>query len=304
MPSTVPELAAILRQVRRLELRSERQVDALMLGAYRAMVRGQGMEFEELRDYHPGDDIRHIDWNVTARSGGRRAYVKVYREERARICRLILDVSGSMCFGAIPGLSPRTKLQTAAEAAAIIGVVALRNRDLLGLTTFSNRRHLHLPCRSGRGHIMHILRCCLAADATAHPTCLTLALEELHRTQPRRALCVLISDFLRDEVEFATTLRRVARRHEIIGLRIDDPGERSLPEARAPLVMRDPESQDERVLVGGPAAAARYHSAYQAQRQQVRQAFTAAGCDLIDLGTEVDCFATLHRALTRRRRHG
>ncbi len=303
MSSTATDLTAILRQVRRLELRSERQVDALMLGAYRAMVRGQGMEFEELRDYHPGDDIRHIDWNVTARSAGQRAYVKVYREERARICRLILDVSGSMCFGSIPGQSLRNKLQTAAEAAAIIGVVALRNRDLLGLTTFSNRRLLHLPCRSGRGHIMHILRSCLAAQASADATCLTLALEELYRTQPRRTLCVVISDYLRDEIEFASTLRRVARRHEIIGLRIDDPGERQLPMARAPLVLRDPESRDEQVFVGGPAAADRYRLADQAQRQRVSDAFTAARCDLIDIGTEDDCFATLHRALTHRRRH-
>ena len=139
-------LADLLRQVRRLELRSERMVDGLAAGRMRSRMRGQGMEFAEVREYSPGDDVRHIDWNVTARSGGH-AFVKTFTEERDLTCMMIVDCSGSMRFGALPGLSPRSKMSTAAEAAAIIGVTAMRNQDRVGLLLYSDQCELHLPPR-------------------------------------------------------------------------------------------------------------------------------------------------------------
>ena len=154
-------LADILRQVRRIELRTEKLVSSLAAGAFRSAFRGSGLEFEEVREYSPGDDVRAIDWNVTARAG--RPYVKVFREERELSLAVLVDVSGSMRFGAIPGLSPRTKLALAAEAAAVVAVNAMRNRDRIGLVTFAAATEHHLPLRRGRGHCLRLVREVLAA---------------------------------------------------------------------------------------------------------------------------------------------
>ncbi|MBA2480978.1 MAG: DUF58 domain-containing protein, partial [Planctomycetes bacterium] len=159
------ELKELLRQVKRIELRTERLVSSLAAGRYRSAFRGQGMEFDEVREYAAGDDVRTIDWNVTARAG--RPYVKVFREERELTTMLLVDVSASMRFGAIPGMSPRVKLALAAEAAAVVGVTALRNHDRLGLVLFSDRTELHLPARKGRGHAMRLVREVLAAPQLA-----------------------------------------------------------------------------------------------------------------------------------------
>ncbi len=301
------DLKDVLRQVRRLEIRTERMVDSLAAGAYRSRFRGQGMEFEEVREYTPGDDVRHIDWNVTARTGnGRTAFIKTFREERDLTCLLLVDVSGSMNFGAIPGCSPRTKLHAATEAAAIVGTTAMRNNDTLGLVTFSNRTHVHIPCRKGRGHVMRILREVLSADAGHQPTCMTRALEELHHTTRKRAVCFLVSDFLQSEIEFGATLMRVARRHDIIGLRVADPGEAALPARGGPLVLRDPESGAETVLANTRAGRRRYAAAYQAQRSATERLFANARCELVDVRTDLSTFTALRRFFEQRRRrhHG
>ena len=136
-PAAQDSLAEVLRQVKKIELRTNRLVSSLAAGPYRSAFRGQGMAFEEVREYSPGDDVRQIDWNVTARAGT--PYIKVFREERELNLVLLVDVSGSMRFGAIPGGSPRAKLALAAEAAAVVAVTALKNNDRIGLVTFSDR---------------------------------------------------------------------------------------------------------------------------------------------------------------------
>src|SRR4051812_28706505 len=191
------DLKDILRQVKRIELRTNRLVSSLAAGRYRSAFRGQGMEFDEGREYTEGDDIRAIEWNVTARAG--RPYVKVYREERELTVMLLVDVSASMRFGAIPGLSPRVKIALAAEAAAVVGVTALRNHDRIGLVLFSDRTELHLPARKGRGHAMRLVREVLAApqlEGAARATGLAESLDELARVAKRRAVCFVVSDFI------------------------------------------------------------------------------------------------------------
>ncbi|NRA39354.1 MAG: DUF58 domain-containing protein, partial [Planctomycetes bacterium] len=128
------ELKDILRQVKRIELRTRRAMNDLTAGAYKSRFRGQGMEFEEVREYVPGDDVRSIDWNVSARAN--KPFIKVFREERELTVMLMVDLSGSMQFGAIPGLSPRSKMSAAAEAAAVIGITAMQNKDKIGLIGF------------------------------------------------------------------------------------------------------------------------------------------------------------------------
>ena len=325
-------LAAILAQVRRIEIRTERLVSSLTAGRFRSAFKGTGMEFDEVREYTVGDDVRSIDWNVTARAG--KPFVKVFREERELSVVLAVDVSGSMRFGAIPGVSPRAKLALAAEAAAVVGVTALKNGDRLGLVSFTDRTEIHLPPRRGRGHALRVIREVLVPPESprsevrgprspeeassgwfgnftgirrhktsdlgprtsdGRATDLAHALDELVRVAKRRCVCFLISDFLHAperQPAFATALARAARRHDLIGLRVADPAEAVLPTA-GPLVLDDPEGGGSAVLATSKAAANRYAAAYQAARATTTKQFAAAGCDLVDLSTDRGAFTAL-----------
>jgi uncharacterized protein (DUF58 family) len=297
-------MAEVLRQVKRIEIRTNRLVSSLAAGPYRSAFRGQGMAFEEVREYSPGDDVRLIDWNVTARAG--HPFVKVFREERELTVFLLVDVSGSMRFGAIPGVSPRAKLALAAEAAAVVAVTALKNQDRIGLVTFSDRTELHLPARKGRGHVARLLREVLASRATPRATSLAHALDELGRVAKRRTVCFLISDFLFSrggtDLRFNDSLARACRRHDVVGLRVCDPAESALPAGTLPLVMQDPEGETVQVLAGGGRARAAYAAAWSRARAGIDTAFRAAGCDLVDLRTNQSAFAALQRFFRERRR--
>ena len=301
------DVADILRQVRRIELRTTRLVSSLAAGQYRSAFRGQGMEFDEVREYSAGDDVRAIDWNVTARAG--KPYVKVFREERELTVQLLVDVSGSMRFGAIPGISPRAKLALAAEAAAVVGVTALRNGDRLGLILFSDRTESHVPARRGRGHAMRVVREVLMPTSGNRPTDLVHALDELTRVARKRTVCFLISDFLGDPKKrpaLATALARASRRHDIVGLRVSDPGEAALPNGSGPLVLSDPEGTNVDVFANGSQARATYATAWTEHRAASERLFRAGGCDLVDLATTESAVTALERFFRQRRRrlHG
>lgn len=296
------DVADILRQVRRIELRTERLVTSLAAGGYRSAFKGQGMEFDEVREYAAGDDVRAIDWNVTARAG--KPYVKVFREERELTIVLVVDVSASMRFGAIPGVSPRAKLALAAEAAAVVGVNALRNGDRLGLVLASDRTERHLAARKGRGHCLRVVREVLAPVDAARGTDLAHALDELVRVARRRAVCFVVSDFLGTDDRFVPALARAARRHDLIGLRVMDPGEAALPATSLPLAIVDPESGAHAVLANGRAARARYAAAWNGARDATAKAFRGAGCDLVDLTTTESAVSALLRFFRQRRRRG
>ncbi len=295
-------LADLLAQVRRIELRTERLVTSLAAGGYRSAFKGQGMEFDEVREYTVGDDVRAIDWNVTARAG--KPYVKVYREERELTIVLVVDVSASMRFGAIPGLSPRAKLALAAEAAAVVGVNALRNGDRLGLVLASDRTERHLPARKGRGHCLRVVREVLQPASGSRGTDLGHALDELVRVFRRRAVCFVVSDFLALGDGFAKSMTRAARRHDVVGLRVMDPGEADLPSIGGPLAIDDPETGEQTVLAGGRAARERYRTAWKDARDVTAKAFRGAGCDLVELTTTESAVTALMRFFRQRRRRG
>ena len=217
-----------------------------------------------------------------------------------------MDVSGSMRFGAIPGISPRAKLALAAEAAAVVAVTALRNNDRIGLVTFSDRTELHLPARKGRGHVGRLLREVLAAPATARATDLAHALDELVRVSRRRTVCFLISDFLftrgARDLRFNEALARASRRHDVVGLRVCDPAETALPRGSTPFVLQHPERDELAVFAGGERARHAYAIAWRDARESVETSFRAAGCDLVELGTERSAFSALARFFRERRR--
>jgi uncharacterized protein (DUF58 family) len=298
------DIADLLRQVRRIELRTERLVSSLAAGRIRSTFKGSGLEFDEVREYTPGDDVRAIDWNVTARAG--RPHVKVFREERELTTWLLVDASGSMRFGAIPGVSPRTKLALAAEAAAVIAVTSLRNRDPLGLMRVGAGDPLRLAPRRGRGHCLRIIRELLAVGDQRGGDDAATALEALAARPGRRGACFVVSDFLVTD-DHATkrlgdALARLARRHDVIALRIADPAEARLPGGGAPLVVQDPEGGVVRTIANGAWARAEYARRWQAMRERAAGLLRAAGCDLVDLGTDQPAFVALRRYFDRRMR--
>ncbi len=215
-----------LRQLRRLHIQAGRRVDSPFAGEYRSAFRGRGMEFEEVRQYVPGDDVRHIDWNVTARTGS--PHIKEFREERQLTLQLVLDVSGSVGFGD-GGADGRTdkRLQIARMAGAL-AFAAIRNGDRVGLMTFSDRVERFLPPRRSRGHAWTVLRAAFDRDASGQGTDLGLALEKLGHFLRRRAVVCVLSDFV-SEQPFERELAILSRRHRVNCFLVHDPLETRLP---------------------------------------------------------------------------
>lgn len=215
-----------LRELRRVHLAAGRRVDSLLSGEYRAAVRGQGMEFEEVRAYVPGDDVRHIDWNVTARSG--EPFIKVFREERQLTVQLLVDCSGSTRVGS-GGRDGRTlrRLQIARVAGGI-AFASIRNRDQLGLVTFTDRVERYLPPRTRRGHVWAVIQAVYEAIGTRRGTDIEQALAFIARTQRRRAVVIVVSDFL-DDGDWPQAIARLSRRHEVHAIVVHDPLDHKLP---------------------------------------------------------------------------
>jgi len=224
-----PELMARVRQI---QIRTHRRVNTALSGGYRSTFRGQGIEFQEVRPYLPGDDVRSIDWKVTARTG--EPYIKEYAEERELTLHLLVDTSMPMDFGS----RLWTKREAAAQIAALIAYVAVQHQDRVGLTLFGAAPGLHLPARKGSKNILRIVREVLAAPATRGRSDFGELLEQQERTLHRRSLVFLISDFLGvDDVGEAQSrtwidpLARLSRRHDVIAVRVFDPFEEELPSA-------------------------------------------------------------------------
>jgi uncharacterized protein (DUF58 family) len=219
-----PELLA---RVKKIHIRTHRLVNTALSGGYRSTFRGQGIEFEEVRPYIPGDDVRKIDWNVTARTG--EPFVKTYNEERQLTIQLLVDTGMPMDFG-----SQRwTKREAAAQVAALVAYVALQHQDRVGLTLFGEEPGLHLPSQKGSQHVLRLVREMIAAPTSLRASDLRAVLETQERTLRRRSLVFLISDFLSAEFDetWVEPLARLARRHDVIAIRIIDPFEEELPRA-------------------------------------------------------------------------
>ncbi len=261
----------LMAQVRRLRIVIGRRVDEIFAGEYHSAFRGLGMEFSEVREYQPGDDVRAIDWNVTARTG--RPFVKRFQEERELTVVLLADLSASGRFGT----ASRIKQEMVAELCAVMALAAQKNNDNVGLMIFTDRVELHLPPDKGMRHTMRIIREALSFEATSHGTDIGAALDELSKVQRRRAVVFLISDFLDDNYE--QPLRRVATRHDLVALRIVDPAERALP-ASGMLLVRDAETGELRSI---DASSKSVRNAYgrraSAHASSVERIFTRAGVD-------------------------
>ena len=209
--------------VRRIEIRTNRLVTDVFGGEYHSVFKGQGMEFQEVREYVPGDDVRSIDWNVTARGG--ELFVKKFTEERELTVLLLVDVSASQRFGG----TARFKSDLAAEIAAVLAFAAIRNNDRVGLVLFTDAVELYVPPRKGTSHVLRVIREVLSFPPRSRGTRLAAALEFLDRVAHRRAVAFLISDFVDEGFERA--LRVTARQHDLVSVVTGDRREREWPAA-------------------------------------------------------------------------
>ncbi|MEN6495516.1 MAG: DUF58 domain-containing protein [Thermoguttaceae bacterium] len=210
----------ILKRVRRIQIVANRTVNDLLAGQYKSVFRGRGMEFDEVREYQPGDDVRSIDWNVTARSGT--PHIKRFAEERELTVLFLVDISASGAFGSVE----RSKLDMVVEVAAMLMFSALKNNDKVGMLTFCDEVIDYLPPRKGKANVLHLVRQLVAVRPVARETNLAGALDFLGRVQKRRAVAFLISDFLAPPAPRALAVAR--RRHDLIAVHVTDPREHSM----------------------------------------------------------------------------
>lgn len=283
-----------LREVRRVQLRTKRLVDTLLAGAYRSAFKGTGMEFDEVRAYEPGDDIRYIDWNVTARAGV--PFIKRFREERELTVMLMVDVSASSLFGS----GRRSKDALMAEIGALLAFSAHDNNDRVGLILFSNEVELYLPPKRGVRHTMRVIRELLAYQPKQRGTDISKALSFLGRIQKKSCICFLISDFL--SKGFQKDLRLAARRYDLVAVRVRDAHEIKLPKLNL-LRLRDLET-DRTLLIDTSDTRVQKYFKDQIDHRTERQSIMMhrLGAGFIDIRSDEDYTQAIKRYF-RSRKH-
>jgi len=286
----------LLRKVRRLEIRSRRLVEDLFSGGTESVFKGRGVEFEEVRPYVPGDEVRDIDWNVTARLGA--PYVKRFVEERELTVMLVVDVSRSMRFGT----AGAEKRELAAELCAVLGFAALRNNDRVGLVLAGGRVEHFVPPARGRTHLLRLLRDVLGVVPQSGGTRLTEAVRFVLRTTRRRSLLFWISDF--EDPPAARDWRVLGRRHDLNVMVLRDPRDEVLP-AVGWVELEDLE-RGTRTLVDTSNAKVRqeYQREAKERRRALEQSFSGARCSWLELRTERSYLPVLMRYFSRRRHRG
>jgi uncharacterized protein (DUF58 family) len=287
-----PELMARVRQI---QVRTRRLVDDVLSGAYRSTFRGSGIEFEEVRPYLPGDDVRSIDWNRTAHIG--EPFVKTYVEERELTLMFLVDSSRSMDFGS----RDLTKREMAAQFCALLSFVAQRQQDRVGLCLFGEEPGLHLPPRKGAGSVSRVVREVIAAPASAGGADLSEVLELQGRTLQRKSLLFLVSDFLGDPTEFSDALTRVGRRHEVIAVRVVDPFEEVLPAAGRVRLADLETGADIEVDTRSARVRSAWAKAAIERRKALLEVFSRGRVDLIELRTDQSIGEPVARFFNQRR---
>lgn len=298
-------ITELLESVRRVEVRTNRLVNDMMVGAYLSHFKGRGMDFEELREYIPGDEVRDIDWNVTYRMG--RPFVKRYREERELAMILVVDVSASSAFGSVK----RSKREFAAEIAGTLAISATRSSDKVGLLLFSDRVELFVPPRKGRQHILRIIREMLNFKAAQRGTNIPSALAFLNRVLHRRSIVFLLTDFLHSfgsataETQGSRgTLQEIGlsnARHDLVCIHLHDPRESVLPPSGL-LTVEDAETGEMLEVDSSRAVVRERFARTNAERlAELDRAMRRAGVDTLSFSTAEPFAQTLQRFFETRR---
>lgn len=271
----------LLRQVRRLEIKTRALTNNIFAGEYHSAFKGRGMSFAEVREYQPGDDIRDIDWNVTARMN--HPYVKVFEEERELTLMLLIDLSASQAFGT----QGRTQRELSAEVAATLAFSAMQNNDKVGVIFFTDRIEKFIPPQKGRKHILFIIRELLSFEPAGKRTDVSVAVEYLMRVITKRSITFLISDFL-DTKDFSRPLLVAARKHDLVGLRVFDPRMAELPDVGL-LKVVDAETGHEQYVDTSSRIVRDHQKRWWAlEGSRLSQLFRMNGVDFVSMSTEGD----------------
>jgi len=267
----------LMKQVGKIKVITTRLVNEHLSGEYHSVFKGQGIEFDEVREYTPGDDVRSIDWNVTARMG--HPFIKRFCEERELTVIFLVDISGSQCFGS----GGRSKAELAAEITCLLALSAIKNQDKIGLVLFTDRIEKSIPPRKGRTAAMRLVREVLAAEETRRRTDIAGAFRFLNNVQKRRAVVFLISDF--QDSNYEKELRVLSRRHDIICCPISDPREMELVDAGI-IEVQDPETGDLVLLDTGSAALRKeFKESAEQDQKRLQETFRKMKLDTISLST-------------------
>ena len=301
------DVKELMAKVGKIRILTNKLIDDQLSGDYHSTFKGQGVEFDEVRPYTPGDDVRTIDWNVTAKTG--LPYIKRFSEERELTILFLVDVSGSQGYGSVR----RSKMELAAEVTALLALTAIRNQDKIGLILFSDQIVKYIPPRKGRDSVMRLVREVLAAeDSATGGTDIAAALKFLNGVQKRRAVVFLVSDFLESRavsksgeaesfpLQFEKLLRATARHHDMVCVPVGDPAERELPDVGL-VELEDPET-GELVLVDTSSAAVRRRFAATAseENEALKRFFLKTGIDTLTIATDRPYIDEV-RALFKRR---
>jgi uncharacterized protein (DUF58 family) len=291
----------IIQKIKKVHIKTGRMVNTIMAGQYRSIFRGAGIEFEEVREYTPGDDVKSIDWKVSARMG--KPFIKRYREEREQVVMLLVDMSASGRFGT----TERIKRETVAEIAAILAFNAVRNNDKAGAVLFTDQVERYIPPKKGSAHVWRLIREIFTFQPQNTGTDIVAAVEFLARVCRKRSVAFLISDFLTEDFGRAATLRikSAGRKHELISVLVTDPGEFRLPEGGI-IAMRDLETGALRYMdAADRATRQKYRADRQALHERILQTHRRMDMDCIEMPTDGDAADALvgyFRYRERRRR--
>ena len=284
----------VMKQIRRIQIRTSHMVNDILAGQYESVFKGQGMEFKEVREYVPGDDVRMIDWNVTARTGT--PHVKLLAEERELTVMLLVDASASGRFGS----TGRFKHEIAAELCAVLAFSAIKNNDKVGLVIFTDTVELYIPPSKGRKHVLRVIREVLYFRPKGTGTDIPGALQFLNGVTRRRAVAFLVSDFMADNYE--TPLRIANRRHDVIAISVTDPREETLPDVGF-ISVRDTETGRESLVNTSNAELRKQYAREAVERAKRRNhVFQRTHVDAIHVRTDQPYVAEIYRFFRMRER--
>jgi uncharacterized protein (DUF58 family) len=268
----------LLKKVRKIEIKTRRLSDHIFSGEYHTSFKGRGMTFSEVRQYQYGDDIRNIDWNVTARYN--EAHVKVFEEERELTMMLMVDISGSESFGS----KNQFKKDIVTEIAATMAFSATQNNDKIGLILFSDQIELYIPPKKGRSHVLRIIRELIEFHPQSNKTDLSQALKFLSSTQKKKAIVFMISDFMSDAYD--QTLKIAAKKHDITGIRVFDTREQSMPNLGMVPMLDAETGKVQLVDTGSKSVRFNYEKHYNDQLNYFKETFSKSGSGVVN--TRVD----------------
>jgi uncharacterized protein (DUF58 family) len=286
------EVSELLKKVRALEIKSRRLTNHLFTGEYHTAFRGQGMAFKEVREYQPGDDVRFIDWNVSARMD--HTYSKVFEEERELSVFLLIDVSASSLFGTFK----QSKKDLITEMAAVLAFSAISNNDKAGVIFFSNKVEKYIPAKKGKEHVLYMLREMITFQPRSSQTDITRAIAYLNRVTRHKSIVFILSDFA--DAGYEQTLKVAAKRHDIIGIQVHDKRDIDLPKMGL-LQLEDAETGQNILLnTSDVVMRAEYNRQFNKIQEDARHIFRLAGADLVQLATGDDYVKALQQFFMKR----